>query len=88
MINTGLAERIVAHLKKDGGDVRRSVLEQIVLKHGFSKEDFYTALKEIGFTVANVAEWKKKDNHHYLRYYKPDAFTNKVQESLDRGQDW
>jgi hypothetical protein len=88
-MSTRLAERIVSYLKNEARDVRRVDLEQIALKHKYSKEQFYDALREVQDTVANIGQWQDQvSKQHLLRYYPPTELTDQVQECLDRGEDW
>lgn len=61
-----------------------------------SKEEIATEIKAI-FPRVNLQEvWKRLnilanigyDSKKGYRYYEPDGLTNKVQECLDRGDDW
>lgn len=88
-MKTRLTDRIVAYLQKENKDVKRSNVQKIAEKYGYSSEDFFIALEILAETRANVGQWKDhKTKVNYLRYYEPDELTNKVQECLDRGDDW
>ena len=88
-MSTKIAERIASYLKNEARDVRRVDLEQIALKHKYSNQQFYDALREVQKTVANIGHWQDRTSkQHFLRYYEPTLLTDKVQECLNRGNGW
>lgn len=84
-----LAERIATYLQKENRDIKRSNVQKIAEGHGYSVDDFYIALEVITETHANIGQWQdQKTKVNYLRWYKPNELTAKVQECLNRGDDW
>jgi hypothetical protein len=88
-MNKSLAERIVSYLKTKKGAVKRSEMLKIAEHHGYTADEFFMALEVIDDSFANIGQWKDMASKtNYLRYYPPNELTNKVQECLDRGDDW
>lgn len=84
-----LTDRIVSYLQKENKDVKRSTLQKIAENHGYGEDDFFIALEVIAETFSNIGQWQDhKTKVNYLRRYEPNELTAKVQECLDRGDDW
>lgn len=84
-----LQERIIDYLRKKNTDVDRDDLIAVAEKAGYKRDDVYDTLKEITDTMSNIGQWQdNKTKVNYVRWYEPNDLTNKVQECLDRGDDW
>lgn len=84
-----LSDRIVSYLQKENKDVKRATVQKIAEKYGYSSDDFFIALEVIADTTSNIGQWQdNKTKVNYLRWYEPNELTAKVQECLDRGDDW
>lgn len=84
-----LQERIIDYLRKKNTDVDRNDLIAVAEKAGYKRDDVYDTLKEITDTMSNIGQWQdNKTKVNYVRWYEPNDLTNKVQECLDRGDDW
>jgi hypothetical protein len=84
-----LKERIIDYLRKTNRDINRNDLIAVAEKAGYKRDMVYEILKEIADTTANIGQWQdSKTRVTYIRWYQPNELTNKVQECLDRGDDW
>lgn len=84
-----LKARIIDYLRKKNTDVDRDDLIAVAEKAGYKRDDVYDTLKEITDTMSNIGQWQDKNTKvNYVRWYEPNDITNKVQECLDRGDDW
>lgn len=84
-----LQERIIDYLRKKNTDVDRDDLIAVAEKAGYKRDQVYDTLKEITDTMSNIGQWQdNKTKVNYVRWYEPNDLTNKVQECLDRGDDW
>lgn len=88
-LKPSLAPRIVTYLQKENKDVKRVDVQKMAEKHKYSTEDFFISLEVIAETYATIGQWQdQKTKVNYLRYYQPNYLTDKVQECLNRGDDW
>lgn len=84
-----LQERIIDYLRKKNTDVDRDDLIAVAEKAGYKRDQVYDTLKEITDTMSNIGQWQdNKTKVNYVRWYEPNELTAKVQECLDRGDDW
>lgn len=84
-----LKARIIDYLRKKNTDVDRNDLIAVAEKAGYKRDDVYDTLKEITDTMSNIGQWQDKNTKvNYVRWYETNDLTNKVQECLDRGDDW
>lgn len=84
-----LQECIIDYLRKKNTDVDRNDLIAVAEKAGYKRDQVYDTLKEITDTMSNIGQWQdNKTKVNYVRWYEPNDLTNKVQECLDRGDDW
>lgn len=87
--HSALKDRLIKYLKFKDVDIERNDLLVLSTKAGYTKSDFYDALREIENTVANIGIWKDQNTKKTMcRWYEPDDLTRQVQECLERGDNW
>ena len=82
-----LAEHIVTYLK-DNSD--RDIPEEYFIVNGrnagYEVVEIQSELKALE-AIANIGGWRN-DSGTWYRWYQPNKLTKKVQECIDRGDDW
>lgn len=86
---TPLQQRIFDYLKNKNCDVERDTILAVAKKAGYKADDVYTAMRELCNIQSTIGAWSDgKTRVQYMRWYEPSELTNKVQECLNRGDDW
>jgi len=79
---------IIKYIREFEQDIPRKEVISHFENEETPKELIMEALKELE-NLANIGQWWNPEQKcAYIRWYPPNELTNKVQECLDRGDDW